>query len=1152
MILYSWRNWRNRLLSKLLSRSVVRRAKQRARRSVAPALEVLESRLAPATFTLSINPATNPTGAVTELINDINSANSNQDPNGNILDLYAGGSYTLTAIDNYWYGPDGLPAISSNMTINGQGATIQRSAAKGTPNFRLFFVSGQLGGLTDLPKGTLTLDNLTLEGGDAKGGDSADGGGGLGAGGAVFNQGTLILTGITLSGNTAQGGSSISSNSIGNGGGGIGQDAQGYLAGGFGGPFPGGSGGSGGSGNINGGGGGGGFSLNGGNATNSSPGNGGGLSGLGGMGGDSGGIAGDGGGGGNNIAGPPPDTQAGGDAGGAFGFGSGGDGTAGGGGGVGGGGMVGVAPNICGGGGGGFGGGGGAAHGDLGGYGGAGGFGGGGGAGDSFNGVSVGGAGGFGGGNGGTGEGGTGSGGGGAGLGGAIFNMYGSLAATNSTFTANVAAGGNGGGGGGGSGFGGAIFNLDGSVALTGDTLTADTVTPGHGGTSPGLADGGALYTVSYGNTVAGQVVHAQVTVAGSTLASSNGAPHDLVADHYDGAGTNTSAVVLSGTDQVGTQAALHGATISQAGTLSATGDAITPTEGVPFSGVVASFTDTDNDPVSVYSAAINWGDGHTSAGVITPNGSGGFNVSGSNTYAEENSYNVSIQISDADDGTIPPGAAFSDGFEGSTLDPFWSTFLQSGSITLSTAQAHGGSQSAQFTSTNTGVNKYVYLYHDFPSPGYGSTSVWIYDTGAGVDSSNYISFSVNQGSSLSAGLTAFDYGFQGGGPGYGDQYNYVDEPLLNSALPTGIERTLAWHQYKIVDTPQALTLLVDGTAVYSRAGGTPFNQILLNTQAPSWRPAWTAYYDDFQFTPYVQSPAVTALTTATVGDFVPVVSVPGGDVTIRNGQTVSRAGSFADSSADTWTATVGYGDGSGGPLTLNADKTFSFSHQYTTLGDHTVTVTVTDDEGVFGKSTFVVHDLPPAQVQSVVINDGSAQRSMVDSVTVTFSTQVDIAVGAFTLVQAYAGTTTDVSGLLQLSTALTADGRTLATLTFAGSGILGGSLADGRYTLTIHSNLVHDHLVGAALDGDGDGLVGGDRAEHFFRLFGDVNGDGQVDAADRSAFLAAYRSRKDMANYRWYFDVNADGFIDSIDYYQFLRRYKVRLNADGTLSSVP
>jgi hypothetical protein len=94
------------------------------------------------------------------------------------------------------------------------------------------------------------------------------------------------------------------------------------------------------------------------------------------------------------------------------------------------------------------------------------------------------------------------------------------------------------------------------------------------------------------------------------------------------------------------------------------------------------------------------------------------------------------------------------------------------------------------------------------------------------------------------------------------------------------------------------------------------------------------------------------------------------------------------------------------------------------------------------------------------------------------------------------------------------------------------GSLADGRYTLVVHAGLVQ----GAS------GILAGDVTFNFFRLFGDVNGDGKVDATDLAAFRAAYRSRKGMANYRWYFDVNGDGTVDATDYYQFLRRYGTSL----------
>ena len=70
------------------------------------------------------------------------------------------------------------------------------------------------------------------------------------------------------------------------------------------------------------------------------------------------------------------------------------------------------------------------------------------------------------------------------------------------------------------------------------------------------------------------------------------------------------------------------------------------------------------------------------------------------------------------------------DGFEATTLNPFWSTSIQSGSIALSTGQAHGGSQSVQLSSTDTGVTKSIQLFHDFATPVYGVTSVWVLDTG--------------------------------------------------------------------------------------------------------------------------------------------------------------------------------------------------------------------------------------------------------------------------------------------------------------------------------------------------------------------------------------------------------------------------------------
>jgi predicted outer membrane repeat protein len=147
-------------------------------------------------------------------------------------------NYDFTQVNNNWYGPDALPPIQSKVTINGNGATLQRdpSLPQTTAGaMRFFYVSGGIP--TELPLGTLTLKNLTLTNGLAKGGESDLGGAGMGAGGAIFNQGNLTLNGVTLTGNAAMGGNTGLLDRIGNGGG-IGQDASSEAGGGFGGSFP--------------------------------------------------------------------------------------------------------------------------------------------------------------------------------------------------------------------------------------------------------------------------------------------------------------------------------------------------------------------------------------------------------------------------------------------------------------------------------------------------------------------------------------------------------------------------------------------------------------------------------------------------------------------------------------------------------------------------------------------------------------------------------------------------------------------------------------------------------------------------------------------------------------------------------------------------
>ena len=88
------------------------------------------------------------------------------------------------------------------------------------------------------------------------------------------------------------------------------------------------------------------------------------------------------------------------------------------------------------------------------------------------------------------------------------------------------------------------------------------------------------------------------------------------------------------------------------AGVVTVSADPIHAVEGASFTGVVASFTDTDGDPIGNYTVTINWGDGGTSAGTVSANPNGSFNVTGTRTFAEAGFYPIGITVSDSDGST--------------------------------------------------------------------------------------------------------------------------------------------------------------------------------------------------------------------------------------------------------------------------------------------------------------------------------------------------------------------------------------------------------------------------------------------------------------------------------------------------------------------
>lgn len=90
----------------------------------------------------------------------INMANENMDED--TITLAEGGIYTLVMPDptNSSAGPTGLPSISSAITINGRGATIQRDTTGSAPDFRILRV---------ISGGSLRLEDVVVRRGRAVG-----------------------------------------------------------------------------------------------------------------------------------------------------------------------------------------------------------------------------------------------------------------------------------------------------------------------------------------------------------------------------------------------------------------------------------------------------------------------------------------------------------------------------------------------------------------------------------------------------------------------------------------------------------------------------------------------------------------------------------------------------------------------------------------------------------------------------------------------------------------------------------------------------------------------------------------------------------------------------------------------------------------------
>src|SRR5262249_27125482 len=87
--------------------------------------------------------------------------------------------------------------------------------------------------------------------------------------------------------------------------------------------------------------------------------------------------------------------------------------------------------------------------------------------------------------------------------------------------------------------------------------------------------------------------------------------------------------------------------------------------QGVPFTEVIATFTDTDpNGAVNDYTATIDWGDTTNSAGTVTANTHHGFDVTGTHTYSDPGPHTATVTIHDVGGSSATVSSTVADDYQ--------------------------------------------------------------------------------------------------------------------------------------------------------------------------------------------------------------------------------------------------------------------------------------------------------------------------------------------------------------------------------------------------------------------------------------------------------------------------------------------------------
>jgi len=368
------------------------------------------------------------------------------------------------------------------------------------------------------------------------------------------------------------------------------------------------------------------------------------------------------------------------------------------------------------------------------------------------------------------------------------------------------------------------------------------------------------------------------------------------------------------------------------------------------------------------------------------------------------------------------------------------------------------------------------------------------------------------------------------------DQFTFSSGGQTPSA-PTALGDAFSVVHDRVLSVDPAIGVLANDSSspagrslIAALASGPTHGTVSLNPDGSFTYTASSGYVGSDSFT-YTANDGSLASTPATVDlsvtNSTPVAINNSYSTTAGQALTIAPPGVLAndtDADGDALTAILSSGPAHGS-LTLNPNGSFTYTPAAGFSGTDQFTY-VANDKAMSSTPATVSLTVPAAaaapQVKSVVIGDGSAQRSIVRSITITFGSLVTLDSTAVTLTRSDGTRPTLTRTVSQLN------GEAVLSLKFSGRGTEFQSLIDGLWKLTI--------LKGGVHRADNPAIVmAADSVTHFHRLYGDSNGDRDVDGDDETAFNAAFGQKTVSA--LSVFDFDGDGDVDSADRKKFNRR---------------